>query len=201
MIIFVVMIKVLGKIPKTEFGIACSGGVDSMAILDFLIKGRYNPHVIYFNHNTKHGDEAEKFITEYCQKNNLKLSIGRTNLKPDSNKEKIWSDLRYEFFSTFDFPIITCHHLDDCVETYIFTCLRGFQSVIPYRRDNIIRPFLLNEKSTFYKWCKDKEVLFIEDETNECLDYTRNRIRHQIVPEALKVNPGLKTVVKKMISV
>jgi len=54
MIIFVDMIKVLGKIPKTEFGLACSGGVDSMAILDFLIKGRYLPHVLYFNHNTEH---------------------------------------------------------------------------------------------------------------------------------------------------
>ncbi len=194
------MIKVLGQIPKGEFGIACSGGVDSMAILDFLVKGRYNPHVIYFNHNTEHGNLAEKFITEYCSNNNLNLFIGRTELKPTSNKEKIWSDLRYEFFSKFDFPIMTCHHLDDCVETYIFSCLRGFQSVIPYSKGNVIRPFLLNEKSVFEKWCKQKMVPFIQDESNDCLDYSRNRIRHQIVPESLLVNPGLKTVVKKMIN-
>ncbi len=194
------MIKVLGQIPKGEFGIACSGGVDSMAILDFLVKGRYNPHVIYFNHNTEHGNLAEKFITEYCSNNNLNLFVGRTELKPTSNKEKIWSDLRYEFFSKFDFPIMTCHHLDDCVETYIFSCLRGFQSVIPYSKGNVIRPFLLNEKSVFEKWCKQKMVPFIQDESNDCLDYSRNRIRHQIVPESLLVNPGLKTVVKKMIN-
>lgn len=195
------MIKVLGEIPKGEFGIACSGGVDSMVILDFLVKGRYNPHVLYFNHNTEHGHEAEEFITKYCNQRGLKLIIGRTNLKPETNKEKIWSDLRYEFFSQFDFPIITCHHLDDCVETYLFSCLRGFQSVIPYSRGNVIRPFLLNEKSDFEKWCKQKSVPFIEDKSNQCLDYSRNRIRHQIVPEALLVNPGLKTVVKKMIKV
>ncbi len=194
------MIKVLGQIPKGEFGIACSGGVDSMAILHFLVKGRYNPHVIYFNHNTEHGNLAEKFITEYCSNNNLNLFIGRTELKPTSNKEKIWSNLRYEFFSKFDFPIMTCHHLDDCVETYIFSCLRGFQSVIPYSKGNVIRPFLLNEKSVFEKWCKQKMVPFIQDESNDCLDYSRNRIRHQIVPESLLVNPGLKTVVKKMIN-
>lgn len=193
------MIKVLGDIPKGEFGIACSGGIDSMAILDFLVSGRYNPHVIYFNHNTEHGHEAEKFITDYCNEKGLKLSIGRTDLKPESNKEKIWSDLRYNFFSQFDFPIITCHHLDDCVETYLFSCLRGFQSVIPYSKSNVIRPFLLNEKSVFEKWCKQKSVPFIQDLSNDCLDYSRNRIRHQIVPEALLVNPGLKTVVKKMI--
>ena len=194
------MIKVLGEIPKGEFGIACSSGVDSMAILDFLVKARYNPYVLYFNHNTEHGHEAEKFITEYCNQKGLKLTIGRTELKPTSNKEKIWSDLRYQFFSQFDFPIITCHHLDDCVETYLFSCLRGFQSVIPYSKANVIRPFLLNEKSEFEKWCKQKSVPFIEDTSNDCLDYSRNRIRHQIIPEALLVNPGLKTVVKKMIN-
>lgn len=193
------MIKVLGEIPKGEFGIACSGGVDSMAILDFLVRGRYNPHVLYFNHNTEHGHEAEDFIKKYCIDKGLRLSIGRTDVKPKSNKEKIWSDLRYEFFSSFDFPIITCHHLDDCVETYIFSCLRGFQSVIPYSRANIIRPFLLNEKSIFEKWCKQKSVPFIEDMSNECLDYARNRIRHKIVPQALLVNPGLKNKVRKMI--
>ena len=193
------MIKVLSEIPKSEFGLACSGGVDSMVILDFLIKGKYNPHVLYFNHNTEHGHEAEKFITDYCKEKSLKLTIGRTELRPTSNKEKIWSDLRYEFFSQFDFPIMTCHHLDDCVETYLFSCLRGFQSVIPYSKGNVIRPFLLNEKSVFEKWCKQKGVPFIQDQSNECLDYSRNRIRHQIVPEALLVNPGLKTVVKKMI--
>jgi tRNA(Ile)-lysidine synthase len=194
------MIKVLGKIPKGEFGLACSGGVDSMAIVNFLVNGGYNPHILYFNHNTENGDLAEKFVTEYCQRHNLKLTIGRTELKPQSNKEKIWSDLRYEFFSKFDFPIITCHHLDDCVETYIFSCLRGFKSFIPYSKGNVIRPFLLNEKSVFYKWCENKGVPFIEDESNKCVDYSRNRIRHNIVPEALLVNPGLKSVVKKMIT-
>lgn len=194
------MIKVLGNIPKGEFGLACSGGVDSMAILDFLVNGRYNPNVLYFNHNTKHGNDAEEFITKYCKDKGLKLIIGRTDINPTSNKEKQWSDARYEFFSNFDYPIMTCHHLDDCVETYIFTCLRGFQSVIPYRKGNVIRPFLLNEKSAFESWCKRKDVPFIEDNSNKCLDFSRNRIRHNIVPEALTVSPGLKGIVKKMIT-
>lgn len=195
------MIKVLGNIPKGEFGLACSGGVDSMAIAEFLLNGGYHPNIIYFNHNTEHGDEAEKFVLKYCKKHNLKLFIGRTDLKPESNKEKVWSDLRYEYFSKFDFPIITCHHLDDCVETYLFSCLRGFQSVIPYNRLNVIRPFLLNEKRVFEDWCVNKKVDFIQDESNFSTYHSRNRIRHNIVPEALIVNPGLKTVVKKMINV
>lgn len=193
------MIRLLGKIPKGEFGLACSGGVDSMAVANFLLNGGYYPNIIYFNHNTEHGDLAEEFVLKYCKTHNLKLFVGRTDLKPTSNKEKTWSDLRYAYFSQFDFPIITCHHLDDCVETYIFSCLRGFQSVIPYSRGNVIRPFLLNEKSVLSKWCLDKKVPFIEDSSNDCLEHSRNRIRHNIVPEALIVNPGLKTIVKKLI--
>lgn len=193
------MLRLLNKIPKGEFGLACSGGVDSMAILDFLMRGNHNPHVLYFNHNTEHGDLSEKFIRDFCNEKKLKLTCGKLEYKPSSNKEKVWSDARYNFFKQFDFPVITCHHLDDCVETYIFSCLRGFQSVIPYRRGNVIRPFLLNEKSQFIKWCQDKNVPFCEDESNSDVYYSRNRIRHNIIPESLIVNPGLKTVVKKMI--
>lgn len=195
------MIKVLGEIPKGKFGIAVSGGIDSMVCLDFLLKGKYNPEVIYFNHNTEHGSKAEIFVKDFCNKNNLTLNIDRTDITPKSNKEKIWSNLRYEYFSKFDFPIITCHHLDDCVETYIFSMLRGFQSVIPYSRGNVIRPFLLNEKSVLESWGKRKSVRFIQDESNFSTDYSRNKIRHNIVPEALIINPGLKTVIRKMIEI
>jgi len=195
------MIRILGNIPKGEFGLACSGGVDSMAVANFLLNGGWEPNILYFNHNTEHGQLAEEFVTNYCKTHNLKLHVDRKDLTPKSNKEKIWSDLRYEFFSKFDFPVITCHHLDDCVETYLFSCLRGFQSVIPYSKGNVIRPFLLNEKSVFYDWCLHKSVPFIEDESNLNVNFSRNRIRHNIVPEALTVNPGLKTVVKKMISI
>ena len=195
------MIKVLGEIPKGKFGIAVSGGIDSMVCLDFLLKGKYNPEVIYFNHNTEHGSKSEIFVKDFCNKNNLTLNIDRTDITPKSNKEKIWSNLRYEYFSKFDFPIITCHHLDDCVETYIFSMLRGFQSVIPYSRGNVIRPFLLNEKSVLESWGKRKSVSFIQDESNFSTDYSRNKIRHNIVPEALMINPGLKTVIRKMIEI
>lgn len=193
------MFKLIGKIPNGEFGVACSGGVDSMAVLDFIIKGGRKPNVLYFNHNTEHGKEAEIFVKNYCEENDLNFISKKTNMVPTANKEKIWSDLRYNFFSNFDYPIIMSHHLDDCVETYIFSALRGFLSTIPYKRDNVIRPFLLNEKKIFEDWCKNKNVPFIQDESNFDVEFSRNRIRHNIVPEALKVNPGLKTVVKKKI--
>lgn len=193
------MFKLIGKIPNGEFGVACSGGVDSMAVLDFILKGGRKPNVLYFNHNTEHGKEAELFVKKYCEEHGLNFISKKTNMVPTANKEKIWSDLRYNFFSNFNYPIIMSHHLDDCVETYIFSAFRGFLSTIPYRRGNVIRPFLLNEKKLFEEWCSDKNVPFIQDESNYDVNFSRNRIRHNIVPEALKVNPGLKTIVKKKI--
>lgn len=189
----------MGKLPAKEFGLACSGGVDSMAVLNFLVSGGRRPHVLYFNHNTEHGHEAETFVREYCKSNGLDLTVGYTDVIPTKNQEKVWSDLRYGFFSEFDFPVVACHHLDDCVETYLFSCMRGFQSVIPYRKGNVIRPFLLTEKSAFDNWCARKNVPFIQDESNFSNDHARNLIRNEIVPHALVINPGLKNMVKKMV--
>ena len=80
------MIKVLGEIPKGKFGIAVSGGIDSMVCLDFLLKGKYNPEVIYFNHNTEHGSKSEIFVKDFCNKNNLTLNIDRKDITQKSNK-------------------------------------------------------------------------------------------------------------------
>lgn len=192
------MIKLLGNIPK-NFGLACSGGVDSMVVLDFLLKGNHRPKILYFNHNTDHGNEAEEFVKKVCQEKDLELFIGRTDIKPTKNKEKAWRDVRYQFLNSFDFPVITCHHLDDVIETYVFYMCRGYESLIPYSNKNIIRPFLLNEKKTFEVWANTKKVEFIQDESNFNTDFTRNQIRHNVIPELLKVHSGLKTVIKKKI--
>ena len=196
------MIKLQGKLPR-ELYLACSGGVDSMVALDFL-RRKHDVRVLHFNHGTEHGRKAEKFVVDYCREQGINYIVERVREKetipPGASKEAWWREKRYAFFDKYDVhPIVTAHHLDDCVETYIFSCLRGFQSVIPYSRSNIIRPFLMNEKSLFETWCSDKGVPFIQDDSNDCLEHSRNRIRHEIVPEALKVNPGLKTVVRKMI--
>ena len=67
------MIRILGNILKGEFGLACSGGVDSMAVANFLLNGGWEPNILYFNHNTEHGQLAEEFVTNYCERHNLKL--------------------------------------------------------------------------------------------------------------------------------
>lgn len=185
--------------------LACSGGVDSMAALSFLLNGRRDILVCYFNHDTTHGWQAERFVEEYCMKNNISFKKKRLDKAKNSymSKEEFWRNERYKFLTEQSdinkCPVITCHHLDDQVEQYLFSTLNGKERLIPKVSwgGKVIRPFLMSRKSSFYDWCERYEVPFVYDPSNEDTSYRRNFIRHELMPKALRVNPGLYTVVRK----
>lgn len=202
------MIHLLHDLPPRhqKFGIAVSGGVDSMVALEFLCRGGRDPSVFYYHHNTPHSLQAFNFLSAYCHRKNLNFRHGRLLHRecPDGKRsqEEYWRDERYKFLdsvATEDFPIITAHHLDDCVETWLFSAIHGKPKTIPYRRNHIIRPFLLNPKEKLVEWAYKNSVPYVDDPSNDDVRYMRNQIRHNIVPEALKVNAGLHKTVKKII--
>lgn len=192
------MIKILVPLPK-KVTVACSGGVDSMAIVDFL-KRKHDVTIAYFNHGTKHGEQALSFVAKYCSDNNLPMLYGtcRSEKGKEESQEEYWRRERYDFLSHIG-PVITCHHLDDCVETYIWSSLHGTAKVIPLTRGNVLRPFLTTRKQEFVSWCLRHDVKWIEDESNQDTKYMRNYVRNVLMPQALHVNPGLHTLVKKII--
>jgi tRNA(Ile)-lysidine synthase len=194
------MIKILGSLPKKVY-VACSGGSDSMAILDFLVRGKREVTVAHFNHNTPFGRFAEKFVKGYCRKNNIKLVVGqiqREKLDKES-WEEYWRNERYRFFESLDGPVITAHHLDDVVEWWTFTSFHGNPRLIPYQNNKTIRPFLSTSKEEIWNWVDRKSVPYVTDPGNFDEKYMRSLIRKNIIPEALKVNPGLRKVIKKKI--
>lgn len=193
------MIKLLGKIPRTLLTIAVSGGPDSMAALDFLRRNN-EVQAVFVDHGTEASSLGKKVCIDYCHEKDILLHIKRIDRQRDKtkSKEEFWRHERYKFFSEFD-RIVTAHHLNDCIETWIFTSLHGKPQLIPYERDNIIRPFLLNPKKELVDWCLKKGVNFIHDASNDDDAYMRNHIRRNILPLCLKVNPGLnKTMIKKI---
>ena len=182
--------KILGSINSSCY-IGCSGGRDSMSLLTFLLKGRRNVEILYFNHGTLFADCSEKFLKKFCSENNLKLHIGYYT----GNKftENDWRNSRYEFFSRFkDKPIYLGHHLQDNIETYIMSDMKGTAKFIPYQRDNIIRPFLLVSNKEINEYCVKNNVTWIEDPSNSENNYDRNKIRNQIIPVLKEINPGLE---------
>ena len=192
------MIKLACSIPNS-ITLACSGGSDSMVALDFLLRGRKKVRVAYFNHGTSHGQEAESFLKSFCKYRELELIVGHINRDKSSKEspEEYWRNQRLNWFHKLDVPIATAHHLDDAVEWWIFSSLNGMSKLIPLRNRNIMRPFLLAPKKEIVDWAKRKEVSFLNDPSNKELDYARNRIRHNLMPEILKINPGIHTLVRK----
>lgn len=192
-------IDVLGEIPRNVW-VACSGGSDSMAVLDF-VRRCHHVQVAFYHHGTATSQAALPVVQAYCATHGLALTTDHIQgHKPkDQSAEEWWRNCRLKFLHALPGQVITAHHLDDCVETYLFNCMHGKSHTIPYSNQNIVRPFLTTPKSVFTSWCSRKSVPWHEDQSNSDVKYMRNLIRHHIVPEALKVNPGLRTVVKKMV--
>ena len=192
------MIRFLEEIPS-KCTVAFSGGIDSVAVVDFLLSGRKKVDLAFFHHGTETSALAFNFVTKFATERGLLLKVGRLlrdRLKEES-LEEFWRNERHRFFATFDSPVITAHHLDDAIETWIFTSIHGESRLIPHTSGNVVHPFLITPKKEFISWCKRKNLKWIEDESNCDMRFMRNLIRHKIVPEALKVNPGLHKVIKK----
>jgi|CXWL01.1.fsa_nt_gi tRNA(Ile)-lysidine synthetase-like protein len=195
------MIRFLGELPR-ECYIAVSGGPDSMAVLDFLAHdGKRDITVLHVNHGTAFGNlEGMPVTGRYCDRNRIKWSNTFIDTQPESNKENYWREKRYEFFNKFtDKPLITCHTLDDCIETWFFGACHGTPKLIPYRRGHIIRPFLVTPKNELVRWCDDHGVPFAVDPSNSDPAYMRSLIRTEMVPTVLKVNPGISKVIKRKV--
>ena len=104
------------------------------------------------------------------------------------------------FFNQIELPVVTGHTLDDAVEWWVFTSLKGSSRVMPTKNGNVLRPFLSTKKSDLLKWNKKHHVQFCTDTSNSDTSYMRNFIRHKMMMDCLQVNPGLyKTILKKIV--
>lgn len=203
------MLHQLHNIPRTtHFVLACSAGVDSMCAADFYKRGGKKFTLAYFDHGTGNSRGAIPVLQEWSKQNDVRLVIGKiSGTKPKhQSPEEFWRNERYRWLVSLDInPIITAHHLDDAAETYLFSAMHGNPtlikscSMLSYYGHNITcyRPFLTNTKKDFINWCKQHSVKWFEDISNQDIHFPRNRIRHNILPEALKINPGFLKVIKK----
>lgn len=193
------MFKLLLPLPK-QICVALSGGVDSVAIVDFLSKN-HDVSCAFYHHGTENSEAACEFVSQFCTDRNIPLFVGMLNKDKDKklSDEEFWRNERYRFLESIHMPMVTGHNLNDCVETYLWSCLHGKPKVIPATRNNIVRPFLTTKKQVFIDWCNRKNIAWCEDKSNANLKYTRNYIRHTMLPNALVVNPGLFNVVKRIV--
>jgi tRNA(Ile)-lysidine synthase len=195
------VINITHPIPR-NVTIAFSGGVDSVAVADFL-RVNHSISLLYIDHCDQARTQELNIVKHYAQLWSVPLQIVQVdNAKPkDQSQEEHWRHQRYNIFHSLNQPIITCHHLDDCVETWIWSSLHGRGRIIPAINKNVIRPFRTTPKSELVSWCVRRGLRWAEDASNEDTKHIRNYIRHNLVPHALHVNPGLhKTIRKKILT-
>lgn len=197
--------KILGNIPRSHFHVACSGGSDSMVLVDFLLKYPQNKFdILYFDHGTECCKEAADFVAQFCRKKGIVLHIGKICRERDKNEsqEEYWRNCRYEFLSRYsDEPILMAHHLKDVIETWVMSSLNGNPQIIPYcnPKFNVIRPMLLVPKSEIDEWASRHSVEYVLDRSNLDTRITRNYVRHNMMPAIYHVSPGIEKILQKKI--
>ena len=170
--------------------VACSGGPDSMALLDQLNKqGR---DIVVAHVNYKHRDPAdrdENIVKEYCQKYGIPVRVCYP-IHEKGNFQAWARDVRYAFFEEvadeFDTKLLyVAHQMDDVIETYFFQKKRnmicdyyGLKQESSRHGYKIIRPLLSYTKAELQMYCVENGVSFGIDESNLTNHYTRNVIRH-----------------------
>ncbi len=197
--------------------VAVSGGVDSAVLLDSLMvlteTHHYNLTVAHYNHNLRgsSSDRDEEFVKNLAKKYDLQFISSRGKVKQYSEKHSLSVEhsariLRYMFLERTARKqgtsiIATAHNLDDSAETFLLNLIRGSGltglSGIPPKRGigrnvTVIRPLIEFKKTELLEYAKKRNLKWQEDETNVMLNYTRNRIRHELIPGLQKnFNPSI----------
>jgi tRNA(Ile)-lysidine synthase len=199
-----------------------SAGVDSIAALHFFIKNKeriandlkisvdeLNVKAFHFNHKLRHQNEImEKQARKFCKDFNVPLVV-KTNLTTFTTEAQA-REVRFNALSQCvnNSFIVTAHHLNDCVESYILNVLRGHEGFVPipfctHLKNNVVlHPFLFTEKKCFLSYVEVNNLsqYVVEDESNTIIKGSRrNLIRNKIVPLLRDENIVLnKTIIRKM---
>lgn len=178
---------------------ALSGGADSVALL--LVLGALSSELgvtlsaVHINHMLR-GSESERdeyFCRDLCKRLNVPLTVFRRNAAAFAHSlglsvETGARELRYRIFSELSADkIATAHNLNDNAETLLFRIARGTGLKgligIPPVRGNIIRPLLQCPRNEIEDFLSEHGQHFVTDSSNLSDDYSRNKIRHRIMPE------------------
>ena len=186
---------------------AVSGGADSVALLHVLysLQGElsFSLAACHVNHNLRgaESDGDEMFVRRMCRMMDIPLYVANIKVNEFRQKhdslEECARRLRYGFFEDIgkNKLIATAHTASDNCETILINMVRGTALSgicgIPAKRDNIIRPLLYSTREDVERYCRENELDYVTDSTNLSDDYTRNKIRHKIVPLLREINPAL----------
>lgn len=197
--------------------VAVSGGIDSMVLLHSLLqlKDQWKLTLIiaHFNHQLrgKEADEDEEFVRSIAENKRIDFYVERANTSLVAENQKLSiqeaaRNLRYAFFTKVRVSsglskIATGHNADDNTETILMNLFRGagvhgLTGIPVSRSDNgVIRPIMFATRQDIETYALENRIPYRVDSSNLKSDYTRNYIRHNILPAIReKINPNIAVV-------
>ncbi len=197
-----------------------SGGPDSVCLLDVLSKSSYAVAIAYFDHQLReHSRDEVEFARWYAEKYSIQFFTGSEQINALAEKDGIGVETcarkyRYRFLAEIanEFGaevIVVAHHADDQVETVLMNIVRGSGlnglAGMPFSGANeytgqlpVARPMLDIWKDEILSYCAAYQLEYLIDHTNFNSDYTRNKLRNQIIPELEKINSSVKENILRM---
>lgn len=193
--------------PGDKIITGVSGGADSMCLFHVLLtlseELDIRLHVVHVNHLLrKEAGEEEEYVRTVCIQNGIPYTVFQRDIAAYAGElgcslEEAGRVYRYECFEAVcrqekGQRIAVAHHLNDRAETLLFhavrgTGMRGLGS-IPAVRGRIIRPLLSVSRQDIEAYLAEKQIRYYQDASNHSLDYTRNILRHQVLPVLEQVN-------------
>lgn len=198
---------------------ALSGGRDSVCLLfvllDLLPEAGAKVQAVHVNHSIRQNAMRDQHFCEtLCREKNVPLTVRTVNVplyaaQQGLSLEDAARDLRYEALESVpaDFTA-TAHYQMDQAETVLLHLLRGSglgglcgMKLLSFRENMVlIRPLLMASAEELKEYAARKQLSYVHDETNDDDSYTRNRIRHELIPILQQYNPSVVETICRMAS-
>lgn len=179
-----------------RYYVAFSGGVDSTVLLHLMrvLQANYGFELIalHVRHNLQ-TDSAKwaKHCVQMCA--DWGIELRETSLSLDTNAELAARTARYQWFSeqvVHGDVLLTAHHQQDRAETFLFNMMRGagstglssLRATRPFHGARLVRPLLGVSQQQILQYAEQKELSWVEDPSNQSTAYSRNEIRHNVLP-------------------
>lgn len=194
--------------PKDKILVALSGGADSVALLRLLLSLGYDCEAAHCNFHLRgeESDRDERFVQALCRQLGVPLHVTHFDTTRYAEEKHISiemaaRELRYQWFAELKekrqaAAIAVAHHRDDSVETLLLNLIRGtgINGLLGIRPKNgdIVRPLLCVNREEIISYLDSLRQEYVTDSTNLQDEYTRNKIRLNLLPLMAEINPSVR---------